>query len=180
MKIALVTGPSGCGKSFVTDKLATDFDCLSYDRLMRDSLNGTFPHYVGDEWDKRIWQDNRHRLDLRAAFKPAFTWAGKRPLIVEGFQLRETVWRKAVLDLAKVKSESIHPRLFIIQPTPELLMKLRSESGNGYHKENANLEHCVKEIAHHERMYAEEPWTGELSRHQSKEETVDAVRAFLV
>jgi adenylate kinase family enzyme len=52
MKIALVTGPSGSGKSFVADALRADFDCLSYDRLMRDSIDQTFPSHSGDKWDK--------------------------------------------------------------------------------------------------------------------------------
>jgi hypothetical protein len=148
--------------------------------LMRESLKHAFPHYVGDEWDKRIWHDNRYRLDLAAAFKPAFAWTGKRPLVVEGYQLREGVWRKAVLDLARSKSNAIDAKLFIIQPTAEELMKQRLESGNGYHKRNANIGHCLEELVRQEKMYVEEPWCGDMSRHRTKEETLDAVRAFLV
>ncbi len=125
MKIALVTGPSGSGKSFVADQLRGSFECVSYDRLMRNSIERTFPNHVGDEWDKQIWLDNSQRLDLVAAFAPAFTWSGTRPLVVEGWQLREKLWRNAILDLAAARAEvAVLPRLFVIQPTLELLLSL--------------------------------------------------------
>ena len=73
MRIALLTGPSGSGKTFVADKLRTEFDCLSYDRLMRDSIHEAFPKYAGDKWNKQIWLDNRDRIDLIAAFDRAFS-----------------------------------------------------------------------------------------------------------
>ena len=64
MKIALVTGASGCGKTYVADALRADFESVSYDRLMRDSIERAFPDCQGDRWDKQIWLDNKYRLDL--------------------------------------------------------------------------------------------------------------------
>jgi hypothetical protein len=129
MKVALVTGPSGSGKTFVADQLRTQFDCLSYDRLMRDSIDETFPNHAGDKWDKQIWLDNRDRLDLVAAFTSAFAWEGTRPLIVEGWQLRETAWREAILSLATLRAQGpVMAKLFLIRPTPELLLNQRALS----------------------------------------------------
>jgi adenylate kinase family enzyme len=180
MNIALVTGPSGCGKTFMADQLRGDFDCLSYDRLMRDSVEGAFPTHEGDQWDKQIWLDNSDRIDLVAAFNAAFEWSGKRPLIVEGWQLRETVWRKAVLDLAAARTESsLSPKLFILQPTLELLVKQRRESRHEYHRRHADVADCQEQIAIHEKMYREQTWHGELSALRTKEEILQAVRAFL-
>jgi len=67
MRIALLTGPSGSGKTFVADQLRTQFDCLSYDRLMRDSIDHAFPDHAGDKWDKQIWLNNSDRLLPRSS-----------------------------------------------------------------------------------------------------------------
>jgi adenylate kinase family enzyme len=180
MNIALVTGPSGSGKSFVADQLRASFECVSYDRLMRDSIEGTFPSHLGDEWDKQIWLDNSHRVDLVAAFKPAFEWTGKRPLLVEGWQLRESVWRNAVLNLAAARSdEAMRPKLFVIQPTAELLLSQRSESKYEYHRRHATVADCAEQITIHEKMDLEQPWHGEVTRLATKEATANAVREFL-
>jgi dephospho-CoA kinase len=64
MKITLLTGPSGSGKTFVADRLRGEFDCVSYDRLMRDSIDEAFANHAGDKWDKQIWLDNGDRVDL--------------------------------------------------------------------------------------------------------------------
>jgi ribose 1,5-bisphosphokinase PhnN len=74
MRIALLTGPSGAGKTFVADQQRTQFHCLSYDRLMRDSIERAFPHRAGDKWDKQVWLDNSDRIDLVRTLEPAFTW----------------------------------------------------------------------------------------------------------
>ncbi len=180
MKIALVTGPSGSGKSFVADQLRGDFECVSYDLLMRNSIERTFPVHVGDKWDKQIWLDNSHQLDLVAAFAPAFTWSGRRPLVVEGWQLRENVWRNAILDLAATRAdEAVLPKLFVIQPTLELLLNLRARSQHEYHRRHATISDCLEQIAIHAKMELEQPWQGGVSRHSTKEEAVDAVREFL-
>jgi adenylate kinase family enzyme len=180
MNIALVTGPSGCGKTFVADQLHGDFDCLSYDRLMRDSVEDAFPNHVGDKWNKQIWLDNSHRVDLVAAFQAAFEWSGKRPLIVEGWQLRETVWRNAVLDLATNRSESaLRPKLFVIRPTVELLLSQRAQSKWEYHKRHADVADCEHQIAIHTKMDLEQPWHGDFVSIPTKEEAVGAVQEFL-
>jgi hypothetical protein len=180
MRVALLTGPSGCGKTFVADRLRPQVDCLSYDRLMRDSIDDTFPSHGGDKWDKQIWLDNSHRVDLVAAFKPAFEWTGKQPLIVEGWQLREAVWRNAVLDLAAARAEeAVRPKLFVIQPTPELLLSLRARSQHEYHRRHATLADCAEQIAIHAKMDLEQPWQGDISRLPTKEAAVEAVRDFL-
>ncbi len=179
MKIALLTGPSGSGKSFVADQWRGDCDCVSYDLLMRDSIDQAFPNHVGDKWDKQIWLDNRDHLDLVAAFQSAFEWTGKRPLIVEGWQLRESVWRNAVLDLAAARSEeAVRPRLFVIQPTLELLFRQRAESKYEYHRRHATVTDCVDQIAIHARMDCEQPWHGDIVRVETKEQAVEAVREF--
>jgi hypothetical protein len=180
MLIALVTGPSGSGKSFVADRLRADFECVSYDRLMRDSIEQAFPNQSGDKWDKQIWLDNRDRLDLVAAFRAAFEWTGKRPLVVEGWQLRESVWRDAVLDLAAARGEeAVRPKLFVIQPTLELLVSLRARSQHEYHRRHATLADCLEQIAIHAKMDLEQPWQGDISRLPTKEAAVEAVREFL-
>jgi hypothetical protein len=180
MKIALVTGPSGSGKSFVADALRADFDCISYDLLMRDSIDRSFPNHVGDKWDKQIWLDNSERLDLVAAFRAAFEWTGKRPLVVEGWQLRGSVWRNAVLDLAAARAEvALRQKLFVIQPTLELLLSLRAGSKHEYHRRHATIADCSEQIAIHAKMELEQPWHGDVSRLATKEETVEAVRVFL-
>jgi adenylate kinase family enzyme len=180
MRIALLTGPSGSGKTFVADHLRTQFDCLSYDRLMRDSIERIFPNHSGDKWDKQIWLDNSDRLDLVAAFQAAFGWTGKRPLIVEGWQLRESVWRNAVLDLAAARTEeAVRPKLFVIQPTPELLLSLRARSKHEYHRRHATIADCVEQIAIHAKMDLEQPWDGDVAQLATKEEAVEAVRIFL-
>jgi len=181
MKIALVTGPSGSGKSFVADQLRPDFECVSYDRLMRDSIERTFPKHVGDKWDKQFWLDNRDRLDLVAAFTTAFAWTGTRPLVVEGWQLRETVWREAILSLATICARGpVAPKLFLIRPALGLLLSQRVESQHQYHRRNANLADCEEQIARHEKLYREQPWRGELAVLQTKEAAVEAVREFLL
>jgi hypothetical protein len=180
MKIALVTGPSGSGKTFVADALAEGFDRISYDRLMRDSIEKAFPNHVGDKWDKNIWLDHCDRLDLVAAFSAAFNWTANRPLIVEGWQLRESVWREAVIDLATMRSEnSVAAKLFIIRPSLELLMKQRAESKHAYHRRHASAADCRQQMAIHERMDLEQPWRGEICRVGTKEEAVKVVREFL-
>jgi adenylate kinase len=180
MKVALVTGPSGSGKSFVADSLRSDFDCLSYDRLMRDSIDHTFPNHNRDKWDKKIWLDNKERLDLVAAFGAAFTWTGKRPLLVEGWQLRESVWRNAVQSLAEARvGEAVQPKLFVIQPTIELLLSQRSESKYEYHRRHATVVDCVEQIRIHQKMDLEQPWHGDVTRLSTKESTAEAVREFL-
>jgi hypothetical protein len=176
----LLTGPSGSGKSFVADTLRADFECLSYDRLMRDSIEQTFPNHSGDKWDKQIWLDTKDRLDLVAAFRAAFEWTGKQPLIVEGWQLRESVWRNAILDLATAQGEvAVRPKLFVIQPTLELLLSLRAASKHEYHRRHATLADCAEQIAIHAKMDLEQPWHGDVSRLPTKEEAVEAVREFL-
>jgi adenylate kinase family enzyme len=181
MKIALVTGPSGSGKSFVADQVRADFECLSYDRLMRDSIEQAFPNHVGDNWDKQIWLDNSDRLDLVAAFTTAFAWTGKRPLVVEGWQLRETVWREAILNLAAIRARGpVAPKLFLIRPTLELLLSQRALSKHEYHRRNAKLADCEEQMARHENMYREQPWSGELAALRTKEATVEAVREFFL
>ncbi len=180
MKIALLTGPSGSGKTFVGDQLRTQFHCLSYDRLMRDSIDEAFPNHVGDKWDKQIWLDNSDRLDLIGAFTTAFAWTGKRPLVVEGWQLRETVWREAILNLAAIRAQApVAPKLFLIRPTLELLLSQREKSKHDYHRRNANRADCEEQIARHEKLYREQPWAGELVELKTKEAAVDAVRDFL-
>ena len=175
-----MTGPSGSGKSFVADALRADFECLSYDRLMRDSIEQAFPDHAGDKWDKQIWLDNRHRVELPAAFEAAFVWTGKRPLIVEGWQLRESFWRNAILDLAKARAGGpVSPQLFMIRPTLELLVRQRAESDKDYHRRHANTADCLDQIAIHEKMSLEQPWHGEMRRLSTKEEAVEAVRRFL-
>jgi hypothetical protein len=180
MQIALLTGPSGSGKTFVIEALPNDFERLSYDQLMGDSLKHAFPQYIGEQWDKRIWHDNKYRLDLREAFKPAFKWSGERPLIVEGYQLRESVWRKAVLDLARARTKSsMNVKLFVIRPALELLMRQRAESKYDHHKKAASIANCIDEIAQHEKMYVEQPWDGEVIYSWTKQAAVEAVRTFL-
>jgi hypothetical protein len=179
MKIALVTGPSGSGKSFVADRLRSDFECVSYDLLMRDSIEQAFPNH-GDKWDKQIWLDNKNHLDPVATFRSAFGWTGKRPLIVEGWQLRESVWRNAVLDLASARAdEAVRPKLFVIQPALELLLSLRARSKHEYHRRHATLADCVEQITIHAKMDLEQPWHGDVCRLATKEEAVEAVRKFL-
>jgi hypothetical protein len=179
MKIALVTGPSGSGKSFVADQLRADFECVSYDVLMRNSIERTFPDHVGDKWDKQTWLDNSHRVHLVAAFTTAFDWTGRRPLVVEGWQLRETVWREAILNLATVRAQGpVAPKLFLIRPTLELLLSQRAQSKHDYHRRNSNLADCAEQIARHEKMYREQPWQGDFLELKTKEAAVDAVREF--
>jgi hypothetical protein len=180
MKIALVTGPSGSGKSYVADRLRADFECVSYDLLMRDSIEQAFPNHVGDKWDKQIWLDNRDHLDLVAVFQAAFCWTGKRPLVVDGWQLRESVWRNAVLELAAARAEeAVRPRLFVIQPALELLLSLRAGSKHEYHRRHATIADCLEQIAIHERLWREQPWHGDIVRLPTKEEAVEVVREFL-
>jgi hypothetical protein len=179
MKIGLLTGPSGSGKSFVANQLRSDFDCLSYDRLMRDSIERTFPNHA-DKWDKQIWLDNSHKLNLVAAFAPAFAWSGTQPLLVEGWQLRESVWRNAILDLAAARAEAaVLPRLFVIQPTLELLLSLRARSRHEYHRRHASVADCREQIEIHAKMELQQPWQGAISRLPTKEAAVEAVREFL-
>jgi hypothetical protein len=179
MKIALVTGPSGSGKSFVADQLCADFECVSYDRLMRDSIERTFPKHVGDKWDKQVWLDNSVGLDLVAALTTAFAWTGRRPLLVEGWQLRETVWREAIVKLATLRAQGpVVTKLFLIRPTPELLLSQREKSKHDYHRRNANRADCEEQIARHEKLYREQPWAGELVELKTKEAAVEAVRDF--
>jgi adenylate kinase family enzyme len=181
MKIALLTGPSGAGKTFVADQLRGDFDCISYDRLMRDSIERTFPNHVGDKWDKQIWLDNSHQLDLATAFAPAFAWTGTRPLVVEGWQLRENIWRNVILDLSAARTdEALRPRLFVIQPTLDLLLSLRARSKHEYHRRHATIADCSEQIAIHAKMDVEQPWHGDIVRVPTKEQAVDAVREFLL
>jgi hypothetical protein len=180
MKIALVTGASGCGKTYVADALRANFESVSYDRLMRDSIERAFPAHLGDPWDKQIWLDNQHRLDLPAAFDGAFIWSGERPLIVEGWQLRETVWRDAVLTLATRRAKRpVQAALFLIRPTLELLLRQRADSNKDYHRRSATLSDCRNQLAIHGRMEVEQPWHGEQIATATKEEAVEAVRQFL-
>src|SRR5580704_18047035 len=154
MRVALLTGPSGVGKTFVADQLRTQFDCLSYDRLMRDSIEVAFPNHAGDKWDKQIWLDNSDRVNLFRAFEHAFVWSGRRPLLVEGWQLRERVWRQAILDLATSRAQApIEPKLFVIQPPLELLVSERAQSKHEYHRRHANAADCQRQITIHERLY---------------------------
>jgi hypothetical protein len=180
MKIALVTGPSGCGKSYVAESLQAEFQSVSYDRLMRESIEQAFPDHQGNRWDKQIWLDNQHRLDLPAAFEGAFAWSGKRPVIVKGWQLRESVWRDAILTLAARRAKRpVHARLFLIRPTLELLLRQRTDSIKDYHRRSATLSDCRNQLAIHERMEVEQPWRGEQIAIATKEEAVEAVRQFL-
>jgi hypothetical protein len=179
MKIALVTGPSGSGKSFVADQLRGDFECVSYDLLMRNSIEQAFPNHVGDKWDKQIWLDKRDRLDLVAAFTTAFAWTGARPLVVEGWQLREAVWREAILELAAIRAQGpVAPKLFLIRPTLEVLLSQRALSKHEYHRRNANHADCEEQMARHEKLYREQPWHGEFASLETKEAAVEAVREF--
>jgi len=181
MRIALVTGPRGSGKSFVADQLRGDFDCVSYDVLMTDSIERTFPNHVGDKWDKQIWLDNSHRLDLAAAFMTAFAWTGTRPLVVEGWPLRETVWRDAILELSTLRARGpVAPKLFLIRPTLELLVSQRAQSKHEYHCRNSNLADCEEQITRHEKMYREQPWHGEFIQLETKEAAAEAVREFFL
>jgi hypothetical protein len=178
MKIALLTGPSGSGKTFVLRALPDHIDRLSYDHVMRDSLKHAFPQYIGDQWDKGIWHDNRYRLDLREAFRPAFKWSGESPLCVEGYQLREKIWRKAILDLAHEKGE-VSPKLFVIQPKLNTLMEERAKSGNEYHRKHADAGNCIEALAHHEKMYLEQPFGGAVDRFATKDDALKGVLEFL-
>jgi adenylate kinase family enzyme len=180
MKIALLTGPSGAGKTFVADQLRTQFDCLSYDRLMRDSIQEAFPEHDGEKWDKQVWLDNSDRVDLVRAFERAFAWSGKHSLLIEGWQLRERVWRQGILDLATSRAQApIEPELFVIQPTLELLVSERAHSKHEYHRRHADIADCQRQTAIHERLYREQPWDGDVCRLPTKEAAVDAVRVFL-
>jgi adenylate kinase family enzyme len=180
MRVALLTGPSGVGKTFVADQLRTQFDCLSYDRLMRDSIEDAFPNHAGDKWDKQVWLDNSDRVDLIRAFERAFVWSGTRPLLVEGWQLREKVWRNAILELAMARvGGTLNSKLFIIRPTLEVLLSQRPQSKHEYHRRNAILADCEEQIARHEKLYREQPWAGELVELKTKEAAVEAVRDFL-
>ena len=180
MRIALLTGPSGSGKTFVADHLRAEVDSVSYDRLMRDSIERAFPDHHGDKWDKHVWLDNSDRLDLGAVFARAFTSSGKRPLLVEGWQLREQVWRRAILDLATSRAQApIKPKLFVIQLTLELLVSERAQSKHEYHRRHADAADCRRQIEIHERLYREQPWDGDVSQLATKEEALEAVRVFL-
>jgi nicotinamide riboside kinase len=180
MRIALLTGPSGSGKTFVANQLRSKFDCVSYDRLMRDSIDEAFPNHAGDKWDKQIWLDNSDRVDLIRAFARAFNWPGQRALLIEGWQLRERVWRQAILDLATSRAQApIKPKLFVIQPALELLVSERARSNHEYHRRHANAADCQRQIAIHERLYREQPWGGGVSRLATKESAVEGVRKFL-
>jgi hypothetical protein len=179
MRIALLTGPSGSGKTFIADQLRSQFDCLSYDRLMRDSIDEAFPNHAGDKWDKQIWLDNSNRIDLVAAFAGAFGWSGKRPLLVEGWQLRERVWRQAIIDLATSRAQAIKLKLFVIQPPLELLVNERAQSKHEYHRRHADAADCRQQIEIHERLHREQPWNGDVCRLAKKEAAVEAVRVFL-
>jgi hypothetical protein len=180
MRIALLTGPSGAGKTFVADQQRTQFHCLSYDRLMRDSIERAFPHRAGDKWDKQVWLDNSDRIDLVRTLEPAFTWQGSRPLLVEGWQLRERVWREAILTLAGYRTcTATTTALFLIQPSLERLVSERARSRHEYHRRHAEVADCQRQIEIHERLYWEQPWHGDIVRLPTKEEAVDAVREFL-
>jgi hypothetical protein len=120
-------------------------------------------------------------LDLVAAFTTAFAWTGTRPLAVEGWQLRETVWRDAILELATLRARGpVAPKLFLIRPTLELLLSQRALSKYEYHRRNANLDNCEEQIKRHETMYREQPWRGELVSLETKEAAVEAVREFFL
>ena len=180
LKLALLTGPSGSGKRYVKENINSLCECLSYDNLMAESVKVSFPHFIDDKWDKSVWHENRFRLDLTTAFSGAFTWMGNKPLLVEGYQLRETVWRKVILDLARKKvGNEIEAKLFIIAPTLDQLLAWRRSSSDEYHNANANVEHCVNEIAMHNRMYVEQPWEFEIQRTETKEEALGAISDFL-
>ena len=147
---------------------------------MRESIDEAFPNHLGDKWNKQIWLDNGDRIDLIAAFGRAFEWSGKRPLLVEGWQLRERVWRQAILDLAASRAQAlIEPKLFVIQPTLELLLSERARSKHEYHRKHADADDCRRQIAIHERLYREQPWDGDVCRLATKEAALEAVRVFL-
>ncbi len=180
MKIALLTGPSGSGKTFVAEQLAGQSECLSYDRLMRDSIERSFPAHCGDKWDKQVWLDNSGRVDVVRAFERAFVWSAKRPMLVEGWQLRERVWRQAILELAASRARApIQPKLFVIQPPLELLLRERARSTHEYHRRHADADDCRRQIAIQERLYREQPWDGDVCRLARKEAALEAVRVFL-
>jgi len=180
MRIALLTGPSGAGKTFVAYQLRTQFDCFSYDDLMRDSIDEAFPGHAVDKWDKQIWLDNSSHLDPVAALRRAFDWLGQRPLLVEGWQLRESVWRDAILALARSRAQTpTVASLFMIRPTLDLLVRQRAESKREYHRRHATVADCQKQIEIHEKLYHEQPWQGALVQRATKEESLEAVRAFL-
>jgi hypothetical protein len=180
MRIALLTGPSGCGKTFVGDTLRAEIDCLSYDRLMRESIEAVFPIHARDKWDKQVWLDNSDPVDLVRAFEREFVWSGRQPLLVEGWQLRERVWRQAILDLAASRAhDPIELKLFVIQPTVELLVSERAQSKHEYHRRHADAADCQRQIEIHERLYRERPWNGDVSWLARKGEALEAVRVFL-
>ena len=180
MRVALLTGPSGSGKTFVADQLRKQFDCVSYDGLMRDSIDQAFPDYPGDKWNKQIWLDNGHRINLPAALERAFTASGRRPLLVEGWQLRESLWRDVILSLAVSRAQSpITAKLFVIRPTPELLLSQRAASVHHYHRRHATAVDCQRQITIHETLYREQPWRGELVQLETTAESCEAVHAFL-
>jgi hypothetical protein len=147
---------------------------------MRESIDRTFPDHIGDKWDKQIWLDNSDRIDLVIAFECAFAWSGNRPLLVEGWQLRERVWRQAILDLATSRARArIKPKLFVIQPALELLLRERAQSQHEYHRRHADADDCRRQIAIHERLYREQPWDGDVCLLATKEAALEAVRVFL-
>ena len=148
---------------------------------MRDSIDDAFPEHAGDKWDKEIWLDNSDRIDLVAAFGRVFSWSGQRPLLVEGWQLRESVWRNAILDLAAARAEETpQPKLFVMQPTLELLLSQRAEGKYKYHRRHATVADCVNQIAIHAEMDREQPWHGDIVRLETKEQAVEAIRVFLL
>jgi hypothetical protein len=103
-----------------------------------------------------------------------------RPLLVEGWQLRERVWRRALLDLATSRArDPINPKLFVIQPTLELLLRERAQSKHEYHRRHSDADDCRRQIAMHERLYREQPWDGDVCRLATKEAALEAVRVFL-
>ncbi|HXY36578.1 MAG TPA: hypothetical protein VEI07_20245 [Planctomycetaceae bacterium] len=115
-----------------------------------------------------------------AAFERAFSWSGQRPLLVEGWQLRESVWRNAILDLATSRvAETPQAKLFVIQPTLQLLLSQRAESKYEYHRRHATVADCVDQMAIHAKMESEQPWQGDIARLGTKEQGVEAVRLFL-
>jgi hypothetical protein len=99
---------------------------------------------------------------------------------VEGWQLRETVWRDAVLTLATRRAKRpVQAALFLIRPTLELLLRQRADSNKDYHRRSATLSDCRNQLAIHGRMEVEQPWHGEQIATATKEEAVEAVRQFL-